>query len=427
MRTKHYLYAICMIAAGLAFTACENDKNEVKMANATLQFSVPAELKDYNPSIGIQKLVLKNINTGENTNVIEPGNTRAASTNASVTVSVPEGLYTISMEASLSYELNKEMVHTKMRAYKESVALTQTTSNAPLSVEGYVYNDPKEGGSFVIAEIFFTGTETPEGKQYNGDKYFRIYNNSGDTLCADGLTIAESEFMTVSKYDYTPNIMNDAFTVDAIYRIPLGGNVRVAPGGALLLCDNGMDHRTANPNSFDLTKADFEWYDESSNPRVQDIDTDVPNLEKIYCYTATIWVPHNRGFKAYALARLGDDADHQLTAEQYLQDYKYDYSYNMVLLNGTVREVKKSEYKIPNKWILDAVNLSIESKYVWNVTSPVLDRGWTYCGKVDGDKTRYGKSVRRKVLSGMTLQDTNDSSVDFLPEQTADPYFPFHK
>ena len=37
------------------------------------------------------------------------------------------------------------------------------------------------------------------------------------------------------------------------------------------------------------------------------------------------------------------------------------------------------------------------------------------------DKTRYGKSVRRKVLSGKTLQDTNDSSVDFLPEQPADP------
>lgn len=426
MRMKHYLYAICMIVAGLAFTACEKDKNEVKMVNATLQFSAPAELQSYNPAIGIQKLVLKNINTGESTNVVESGKTRAASTDASIAVSVPEGLYTISMEGSLSYELNKEMLHTKMRVYKESVTLTESTSSAPISMEGYVYNDPKESGSFVIAEIFFTGTETPEGKQYNGDKYFRIYNNSGDTLCADGLTIAESEFMTVSKYDYTPNIMNEAFTVDAIYRIPLGGNVRVAPGGSLLLCDNGMDHRTANPNSFDLTKADFEWYDESTNPRVQDIDTDVPNLEKIYCYTLTIWVPHNRGFKAYALARLGDDVDHQLTAEEYLQNYKYDYSYNFIF-GETVREVKKSEYKIPNKWILDAVNLSIESKYVWNVTSPALDRGWTYCGKVDADKTRYGKSVRRKVLSGMTLQDTNDSSVDFLPEQKADPYFQFHK
>ncbi len=43
------------------------------------------------------------------------------------------------------------------------------------------------------------------------------------------------------------------------------------------------------------------------------------------------------------------------------------------------------------------------------------------------DKTRYGKCVRRKVLSGKTLQDTNDSSVDFLPAQKADPYFKFHE
>ena len=84
-------------------------------------------------------------------------------------------------------------------------------------------------------------------------------------------------------------------------------------------------------------------------------------------------------------------------------------------------------YKIPNKWVLDAVNLCVESEYEWNVTSPALDRGWTYCGKVNSDKTRYGKSVRRKVLSGITLQDTNDSSVDFLPEQKADPYFKFHE
>ena len=187
-----------------------------------------------------------------------------------------------------------------------------------------------------------------------------------------------------------------------------------------------MDHTVANGNSFDLTKADFEWYDVSSNPSFEDTDTEVPNLEKIYCYTATIWGPHNRGFTSFALARLGDDENNQLSKDDYLKDYAYTYEYNMII-GGNVYPMSGDAYKIPNKWILDAVNLSVESEYVWNVTSPALDRGWTYCGKVNQDKTRYGKSVRRKVLSGKTLQDTNDSSVDFLPEQPADPYYKFHE
>lgn len=431
MKTKmrKCIYAICiMMIAGLAFTACsDDDDNAVKTTNVTLQFNAPTELADYEPIIGIQKLVMKNTNTGESTTIISPATTRATTSTTSITVNVPEGLYTISMEGSLSYQLNGETIHTKMRAYQESVTLTETGASTPLSMTGYVYNDSKESGSFVIAEIFFTGTETPEKKQYNGDKYFRIYNNSGDTLSADGLTIAESEFLTVTKYDYTPDIMNEAFTAEAIYRIPLGSNLMVAPGESLLLCDIGMDHTTANSNSFDLSKADFEWYDESSNPNYLDNDTEVPNLEKIYCYTATIWGPHNRGFRSYVLARLGDDENNQLSAEQYLTDYVYEYSYNMIF-NGNVYEMGPNEaYKIPNKWILDAVNLSVESEYVWNLVTPALDKGWTYCGTVDRDATRYGKSVRRKVLSGKTLQDTNDSSVDFLPEQAADPYYKFHQ
>lgn len=113
MKMKHYLYVACMFIAALAFTACsDDDDNSVKLANVTLHFNAPSELQSYNPTIGIQELTLKNINTGETTSVVKPG-TRVTTSNASITVSVPEGLYTISMEGSLSYKLNDEMVYTK--------------------------------------------------------------------------------------------------------------------------------------------------------------------------------------------------------------------------------------------------------------------------------------------------------------------------
>lgn len=68
-----------------------------------------------------------------------------------------------------------------------------------------------------------------------------------------------------------------------------------------------------------------------------------------------------------------------------------------MVIGGNTYPMSDDGYKIPNSWILDAVNCSIKSEFVWLVTSPSLDLGWTYCGTVDKDASRYGKSVRRKV------------------------------
>lgn len=57
----------------------------------------------------------------------------------------------------------------------------------------------------MLAEIFFAGTETPEGKRYLGDKYFVVYNNSNDTLSADGLVLIEADLNSVQKYELTPD------------------------------------------------------------------------------------------------------------------------------------------------------------------------------------------------------------------------------
>lgn len=442
MNLNKMLLLACIMLAGIFFHSCNDDEgNGVKTVTTTLNFKAPDDLMNKNPTLTVEKLSLKNVNTGEVIDALAPASKAAASnpSEVSVTVTVPEGLYNVSMEGNLSYTVDGNEVNTKMRSYKDAVTLTQAVANVPAEFDSYVYNPSVDGSGFVLAEIFFTGSETPESKQYNGDKYFRIYNNSGDTLAAAGLTILESEFLTTSKYAYTPDIMKDTFTVYALYRIPLDDTRKVAPGESLLICDVAKDHTADNQNSFDLSKADYEWYDETTNPKFTDTDNpDVPNLERIFSKTLTIWGPHNRGFKAYALAYLGGK-DHQLTKEEYIGNmsgtalkpvtnspYFYSYSYEVTSPGGSI-PMSQTAAKVPNSWIIDAVNLSIESNYEWIVTAPSLDKGWTYCGKVDHDASRYGKSVRRKVLSGLTLQDTNDSSVDFDAEQQADPYHKFHE
>lgn len=423
---KISLYFFVVLSLAMGLLSCEDDKNQVPQVTVPITLTAPEGIED--AVISGVVVTMKNITTGKETELpANPLSDRSA-VSYDFTVTVDEGFYNITVEGDIIYTFHEQQVGSKVRAYKENVSLTQQGSGASLAMDGFLHNEATEAaGGFVIAEIFFTGSQTPEGKQYNGDSYFRIYNNSADTLYADGLIIAESKFNTVKKYDYRPDLMSTDFAVNAMYKIPGNGKDHpVLPGESVLICDNAIDHTQANSNSFDLTKADYEWYDVSTNPNITDVNNpNVPDMEKIYASTLTIWSPHNRGFCSYVLARMEDGVD----KDTYLSEYTYHYEYDMVLPSGTYT-MDGDCYRIPNKWVLDAVNCSIESNFLWLVTAPSLDLGWTHCGTVDMDKTRYGKSVRRKVASTAAdgrkiLKDTNNSTVDFEAEVKADPYYRF--
>lgn len=328
-------------------------------------------------------------------------------------LSLPMGYY----DFSVSAQANGNTV----RAYVRGVKVIQ---DCVIGMEAFYENAGH--GDFVLAEIFFAGTETPEGKRYIGDKYFVIYNNSPDTLAADGLILIEADLNSVQKYNMDFDFRDRFFAVDAMYRIPGDGNsYLVPPGKALLIADNAMNHTEANSRSFDLSKADFEWYDVSSSAGVTDVDNpEVPNMDKLYCYTFTIWVPHNQGHKSFGLARFPEG----VTAEQYFAtDSLYiSYNYELVTAAGTFSQSKKS-YILPNEWIVDAVNLAPSETFQWLTFSDKLDAGYTYVAPTGSDVTRFGKAVRRKTQrydeGRRFLQDTNNSTDDFEPGVPADPFF----
>lgn len=318
---------------------------------------------------------------------------------------VMQGLYDVSFEADVVLDNG---VTSRLRAMKQAVTVVADGTVVRLKASGSIVAD-----DFIISEIFFTGTLQTSGNAYAGDDYIKIYNNSDRVIYADGLALFESKFLTTEKYDFTPDIMGEAMTVDAVYVIPGSGRDHpVEPGGYILLADNAVDHRAMNPNSFDLSHADWEWYDESSTPAQSDFDNPaVENLDKWYCYTRSFWMLHNRGFKAYGLARI------PVGKESWLRDYVYSYDYEIITAAGSF-PMTQTAYRMPNEWIVDLVTLSVESKYQWNISIPSLDCGWTSCGKIDGDKTRYFKAVRRKFLyigeNGVAVfQDTNNSTADF--------------
>lgn len=125
-------------------------------------------------------------------------------------------------------------------------------------------------------------------------------------MYADGLFIGESAFQQMIHQDYKPYILDKETPLQYLTKVPgIHGKDKkypVQPGASLIICDNAIDHTTAdrNPNSFDLSKADWEWFDESTNPRVTDIDNPaVPNMERLYTQktndisieTTVMWTP----------------------------------------------------------------------------------------------------------------------------------------
>lgn len=196
-------------------------------------------------------------------------------------------------------------------------------------------------------------------------------------LYADGLAFVESKFRSTQSYKFSPDLKNQAMTVHAVYVIPGSGTDHpVLPGQSLTICDTPIDHRVSNENSFNLSDADFEWYDESTVPSQTDIDNpEVPNMDKWYCDTKSIFILHNQGFTSFALARI------PVSKQEFLTDYYYTYNYTLYLPSGTF-PMSGDGFKIPNQWIADGVNCSVESDRKWNVLPAAIDAGWTWCGRM---------------------------------------------
>lgn len=412
----------------LTLSSCGGNDNDTPTPDSksdqavTISFQLPSGYD--NATISDVSMTFSDVNTGTTT-TSSPIVSESNATN----ITLPIGLYRVDMTGKLTYK-NENNIEKEISVAAHNDNFTVTTSTTSLTMRLFATSKPEPDpadiayNGFVLAEIFCAGSATPQGTYYYADKYFVIYNNTDHVLYADSLVIAESAFLTVSKENYTPDIMSTAFAADAIYMIPGSGKDHpVQPGGRLLIVDNAQNHKKANPNSWDETSADFEWYDESTNPQFTDIDNpDVPNLDKIYCNSLTMWSPHTQGFKSYVLARMHTDKD------SYLSNYYYDYDYHLVGQTGEA-DMSGTSYRIPNTWIIDAVNMSVPAMFQWIVTDPSLDRGYTYCADFGWDDTRYNKSVRRKVASRdgsrAILQDTNNSSDDFEPRSTADPFHEF--
>lgn len=391
--TNLFLAAVLTCGMGAAMTACSDDDTPVAYYPVTVSVNLPDEIKT--ATVNDEEYLFKNVSTNE-----------LKTFKSASEIELTEGLYDVTYTAHVTMPNG---VATTMRAMRQSVRITAGENLIDLTAYNTIDSD-----DLMIVEVFNTGTTNATGGQ-NRDSYIKLYNNTDKVIYADGLTLFESDFSTVQKYDYTPDVMPTHVVVRTLFTVPGDGTrFPVKPGEYFLMCDRANQ---ASENSFDLTHADVEWYDQSQVASQQDTDNpDVPNMDKVFSYSRSITIL-DQSQRAFGIARL------KVPAEKFLEDYAYTATYTLVTAAGSFERTKDGCYKVPNEWVVDVVNMTPRDNYMWNVTSPALDCGWTYTAQNSSDKTRYFKSVRRKMLylndeGNPVFKDTNNSTEDFNPRVT---------
>ncbi|WP_027375250.1 DUF4876 domain-containing protein [Chryseobacterium sp. UNC8MFCol] len=394
---KHLLRTLLVLCAVVSLAACSSDSDAPEsQAQTTLQLEFKLtpdniQVKEYKHL----KISFKELNSGFSTS------RELTNTNVLKTV-LPTGTYTISVEGSIVYSDDSGTIEGKVGGLQTGVVVNgnEQTKTVAISLKA-------GSGDLILEEVFFTGTKTPQGAMYFGDQYFKITNNTDQILYADGMLLIQSSFMTNEKQDYSPNIMTTTFSAGAIIKIPgTGQTYPVKPGESIIIAEDAINHKEFNPSSINLSQADFQIFKEGSD----DIDNPlVPKMMNVF----EKMVIHTQGYYAYALARMPQG----MTNEALISQNTYTYTYNLTF-GGDVYPMDGTAVKIPNEWITDAVNLSVQDSFQWLVTSPSLDMGWTSVASFDGDKNRFGKAVRRKVIGKTAegkniLKDTHNSTVDF--------------
>lgn len=355
-----------------------------------------------------------------------------------VLVNVPEADFDVSIPDEASSWVGVNEAETEGRtlvlevAKNETGAERQTTvtvtrkgrSDLLATVTIKQSNVAAKNGEFVIEEIYFTGTALPETgspDKYQGDQYIKIRNNTDEDLYADGMLLILQSSVLSNMEGEIPEAVDfreEYCAGQAFYAIPGSGrDVPVKAGESLIIVNNAQNHLESNPDSWDATTADFEWYDESSNENFLDTDNPaVPNLDKWYAQTLTVHSLHNWG--AYGIAIAMPPAG--TTGEQFLQDHPIGDGYYYIFHspNGSDYEMPIKGYFVPNEWVLDAVNTGGRNTFGMAPWGTSLDAGYTWCGTENSDPDRFNKSVIRKTGADGKLVDTNNSSNDFTPDTT---------
>lgn len=273
-----------------------------------------------------------------------------------------------------------------------------------------------EPGELVLDEIFFSGFIIPESNNsdsIDGDQYIKITNTTSETLYADGVIFAvsetDSQVSSTGAYWAYPDLP-DGIGVNTLYKIPGNGtDVPVEAGKSIVLAVSAQNFKSENGVGCNLSKSDFEFYDEGNEDYPDTDNPDVPNLVNWFKSSWSFTSLHDRGYGSYAIAL----APAGMTSDSFMKDHAWTGNRVMDFNGYHFEEEIKDAYVIPNDWVLDAVNCAVVEDLGTLAFNAVVDAGYTNVSTIDRDPERFGKSVLRKRDAEGKIVDTNNSTNDF--------------
>lgn len=335
-----------------------------------------------------------------------------ASGRATFTDLAPD-IYDISMSADVSGDQYK--VYTGQNVDpRQKFMMTGSLSQQSLTVDGTItlsltsYEKP----SIIIGKVYPSYSKIDGGTYHNG-KYVELYNNSDETVDAAGLYLGLLEAgssIAYKVYPYEEAVTPGILHLKQVFRIPADQPVLMAPGGTLLLVNSATNHSTQNQWERDLRQADFEAKDASN---VIPNNNDVPALELVFSNNTNISEMNlvQGGPTSLVIFRTGEDVE---------RTWPIVYGPNMT--SGTrYMELNASYVQDGVDIIKNRANTGpqINDKRLFQD----IDAGYTYVLATGGTA---GERLLRKTASvtadgRKVLQDTNNSSNDFVCSEDIDP------
>ena len=395
---KKKLLAIIPLAALLVMGSCKTDDDNVASYNTlTVTLSYPDGITQ--ADITTSSVTATNVQTGARTQLDE----ESAGT---FTIKLTGGEYMINASA---FTDNKIMNASKQISIYNNMDIE-------IGLKGAILND-----GFVFKEVYYNMVKV-NNRPYTQDQFFEIYNNSDQVQYLDNCILARLQgtqgSASVTQWVTSENgkeIM-DIYALES-YVVAFVGNgteYPVNPRESVLIAATAINHNaeTEGVSPVDLTNADYEvnisdYKSDTDNPAVPDMTI----VTKSGSATAAFFgLPYTGN--ALILAQLPAG----MTMDSYIND-RSNYR--------TIPWQTANTYEfltVPQEYVLDGINIvnSNESKRIVRLR-PEVDNGIIFMAS-----DYAGKSIRRKVKEitpdgKVVLKDTNNSSEDFLSDQTPTP------
>lgn len=321
--------------------------------------------------------------------------------------SLPYGMYALHGQVEAAAEDGLRLYVCKI-PYTELKHLKPAEGATPPAPLAFQLEPLYPASALVFKEIYFTKSRSAVTNEiYNEDGYVELYNNSDRPIYIDGVSISETWQVTSHpKGVFFPEYLGtDIVTPGFIFTFPGSGREhKLEPGQSVIMAENALNHKAINPGSpVDLSHADFEMLDNDWH----DTDTpEVPNMITYFTFTATVTDFHNRGWKGWLIWKV----------DKPMPEFLAEHIADVTTPSGAGKKI----YEVPSRYILDGVISAPPTGPRCRPLPVHIDVGYTYCSKNNIAKT-IRRKVAKKVGGRYILQDTNNSSVDFIPDSEPSP------